>query len=581
MTIDNPSATRDAFFALSSREDVASLLGVSNKHLCIVLYKNKARCHYRTFEIPKKGGGTRAISAPPEQLKHLQRRLNNVLALVFSPRACVHGFRHRRSIVSNASEHCGRRFVFNVDLLDFFPTINFGRVLGVFLGRPYELPLPAATVLSQIACDDPGGLPQGAPTSPIIANLVCRPLDTALQRLAQGHGCFYTRYADDLSFSTNRSSFPRELAIQDEDKVRVGEALAEAIAKQAFAVNPRKVWLRASYERQDVTGLVVNEFPNVSRSLLREMRSIFHNWDKTSLEEAARVYAEKHKPDPTRDAATAFLQFIHGRMAFIKMVRGQHDPVYQRLSMRLSWLDSDFKPRRLRDRGPAPLRGLTKHHSSWQSVFDRLRHCVFVVKAVVKTLDCFGTAFQFKHNLLATAGHNLTSGDFEVIQNLKDNEQADISSYKAQYHDDEIDCGLIRINTTKGMWPEPIWSQERIPEVGEAVAAIGFPQVPRRHTTPILHTGTVSAISLNYPKSIQFIQVSFAQGPGLSGAPLVDRRGLLLGIVVENVFHAPQSLCGGGPDGQAHAATEYGQVIPISLIHELRRVRWRRLCSKA
>ena len=92
-----------------------------------------------------------------------------------------------------------------------------------------------------------------------------------------------------------------------------------------------------------------------------------------------------------------------------------------------------------------------------------------------------------------------------------------------------------------------------------------------------MHSGTVTAITLNYSESIQFIQVSFVQGPGLSGAPLVDRRGLLLGIVVENVFQAPG---GGGADGQARATTEYGQVIPISLIHELRKVPWRPLSSR-
>ncbi len=561
MTSDDASSIREGFYALVSRKDVARLLGVSDKHLCIVLYQNKARCHYRTFEIPKKGGGSRTISAPTEPLKRLQQRLNNVLALVFTPRDCVHGFKKSHSIVTNALPHCRKRFVLNVDLLDFFPTINFGRVQGVFLGKPYELPLPVATVLSQIACDDLGRLPQGAPTSPIIANLVCRPVDTALQRIAQAHGCFYTRYADDLSFSTNRSKFPRELAFQDESGVRVGTVLESAIAKQKFAVNPRKVWLRAAHERQSVTGLVVNEFPNVSRSLIREMRAILHNWDRSSLQEAARVYAEKHHPDPERDEVNAFLQFVRGRMGFIKMVRGEHDPVYQGLAMRLSWRYTDFKPRPLRDRGSAPLRGLT-NRQSWQSVFDRLKDRVFVVQ----TTEGFGTAFQFRHNLLATAGHNLTCGEFEVIANLKRNEQASLYSYKAQYKDDEIDCGLIRINTTtKGSWPGPIWSQERIPEVGEPVAAVGFPTVPRRHATPILHIGSVSAIALNYPESIQFIQVSFVQGPGLSGAPLVDRRGLLLGIVVENVFHAPQ---------EPRTTTEYGQVIPISLIHHLRKVPW-------
>ncbi len=176
---------------------------------------------YKTFQIPKRNGGQRTIKAPIDALKLLQRRLSDLL------QNCVdeintasqrkdrtaHGFKRKRSIITNARQHRHRRWVFNLDLEDFFPSINFGRVRGFLLkNRDFGLHEDVATVIAQIACHD-NSLPQGSPCSPVISNLVAHLLDMRLVKIAGETGCTYSRYADDLTFSTNKKEFPADIAV--------------------------------------------------------------------------------------------------------------------------------------------------------------------------------------------------------------------------------------------------------------------------------------------------------------------------------------------------------------------------------
>ncbi|NJN91776.1 MAG: RNA-directed DNA polymerase [Leptolyngbyaceae cyanobacterium SL_5_14] len=125
-----------------------------------------------------------------------------------------HGFKRKLSIRTNARKHRNRRYVFNIDLTDFFGSINFGRVRGFFIkDKRFRLNSKVATIFAQIACFKKS-LPQGSPCSPVISNLIGNILDTHLVRLAARTGCTYTRYADDLTFSTNKRCFPRSIAIQ-------------------------------------------------------------------------------------------------------------------------------------------------------------------------------------------------------------------------------------------------------------------------------------------------------------------------------------------------------------------------------
>ena len=191
-----------------------------------------------TFDIPKRSGGTRKISTPITALKIIQRKLNQVLQQVYEPRPSVHSFISDHDIVSNAKKHLRREWVLNLDLKNFFPSITFPRVIGLFKKKPYEIPSPAATVLAQICCFE-DKLPQGAPTSPIVSNMICAKLDNELYRLARKYKCKYTRYADDITFSTYNYDFPSALAkTNSSGQVELGDELKSIIHENWFEVNP-------------------------------------------------------------------------------------------------------------------------------------------------------------------------------------------------------------------------------------------------------------------------------------------------------------------------------------------------------
>ncbi len=260
--------------------DVALLLGFQPRLFAWVIYKQPHR--YTSFEIPKSRGGTRQIKAPQEKLKTVQARLAELLqdciADINETRGqkekLSHGFRRGHSIITNAYQHRHRRFVLNVDLTNFFGNINFGRVRGFLTSnRHFALSERTATVIAQTVCDE-NSLPQGAPTSPVVSNLIAHILDVRLAKLARRYGLHYTRYADDLTFSTNARCFPAEIALLDStDKWVAGPALDKAIVRAGFAINPKKTRIQLQQSRQDVTGLIVNEKVNVRSEYQRTARA--------------------------------------------------------------------------------------------------------------------------------------------------------------------------------------------------------------------------------------------------------------------------------------------------------------------
>lgn len=198
-------------------EELAKLLGFKPKAISYVLYIKNSEQKYTKFEIPKRSGGMRQISAPCSELMSLQRRLAELLqeciAEINEERGVKavlsHGFRRKHCIKTNAWAHRNKRYVLNVDLQDFFGSINFGRVRGFFiLNKNFQLKEKVATLIAQIACHD-NALPQGSPCSPVISNLIGHLLDIRLAELARQSGCTYSRYADDITFSTNKPQFPK------------------------------------------------------------------------------------------------------------------------------------------------------------------------------------------------------------------------------------------------------------------------------------------------------------------------------------------------------------------------------------
>lgn len=339
---NQPAKSRDQlrseFLALKTPHDVAALLGYQYRFLVRVLYRTPDAAKYTSFDIPKRRGGKRTIDAPNPYLKAVQRRLSAVLYAVHRPRSSAHGFLRARGIVSNASRHFGRRHVGNVDLENFFGSINFGRVRGLFRAKPYGLPEPVATVLAQICCHN-NALPQGAPTSPIVSNMLANSLDRELERLAKKYRCHYSRYADDLTFSTRQKAFPGELlASQGEGQVAatLGSELAAALHNQGFRPNPAKVRLAGQYVRQEVTGLVVNEKVNIRREFIRQLRAMIHALGKFGVEAATtKHYEQFSKKQYAPDVVPPDLaKIVAGKLEFVRRTIGEENPVYLNLLRR-------------------------------------------------------------------------------------------------------------------------------------------------------------------------------------------------------------------------------------------------------
>lgn len=313
-----------------SLHDVAALLGFTATGLAFVLYRKPAQAKYHSFQIVKRGGGSRQINAPSDDLKLMQRRLSDLL------QNCIeeinksqnlkdqlsHGFKRGRSIISNATKHRKRRFVLNVDLRDFFATINFGRVRGFFLkDRNFALNTRTATILAQIACHQ-NALPQGSPCSPVISNLIAHVLDIHLVRLAAQCGCTYSRYADDITISTNEPIFPPNIArpLAGNSHVwEIGDDLRDIVTRSGFTINPEKTRMQYRTSRQDVTGLVVNAKVNIRSDYRRRVRAMTHRLLRTGHFEFVQAIPDANGVFvPIKQEGT--LAQLHGMLGHINRV---------------------------------------------------------------------------------------------------------------------------------------------------------------------------------------------------------------------------------------------------------------------
>jgi retron-type reverse transcriptase/5S rRNA maturation endonuclease (ribonuclease M5) len=319
----------------SSIQNFAPLLGSNFKPetLAYILYKAPPNEKYKQFSIPKKNGEVRIINAPNKKLKSVQRSLANIL------NDCIqeietkklpikhhvsHGFKKklrinsdkkpeyiRLGIHTNARCHRNRRYVLNLDLSDFFPSFNFGRVRGFFIkNNEFKLHPDVATLIAQIACHE-NELPQGSPCSPIITNLITHILDVRLIQWAKKHKCTYSRYADDITFSTNQKILPDKLAVESgkPNQWLVGHEIEKIINNSGFKVNPVKTRLQFRPSRQVVTGLIVNKKVNIKSEYYRYARSMCHSlFSKGTFT----------LPNQTEPATLSQLQGILSHIYFIK-----------------------------------------------------------------------------------------------------------------------------------------------------------------------------------------------------------------------------------------------------------------------
>lgn len=383
-----------AFRALASVEAVAFWLGTTQARLAFLLYSPR-RPAYRRFTIPKRSGDQRHIAAPPSEIKAFQRQLLWYMSALFSPKRSVHGFADGRSVRSNADKHVGASIVLNFDLADFFGSFHFGRVRGVFANWPYSFSPAVAAVLAQICCFE-GHLPQGAATSPILTNLICRRLDSEFARVARRSGCRYSRYADDLTLSTRDSDFP--IGILDPSgiggRASVGPVLLRIVERHDLRVNPTKTRVQRQTQRQTVTGVVVNQKLNLPRSFVRNIRGMIGRCEHDGLATADAAYRETLDVKRGMRTSPSLLSHIRGRIAYLSMVRGAGDPMATTYALRASRLDP-------RASGAVTIEGAAS------ADVDMLENAFWVIlgRDVSGDVVAVGTAFSLKGFGIVTAAH--------------------------------------------------------------------------------------------------------------------------------------------------------------------------------
>jgi RNA-directed DNA polymerase len=285
---------------------------------------------YREFNIPKANGGKRIIEAPNENLLCIQKMVNVYLQAIYykiKPNP-VYGFvisakgeLQAHSIISNAQNHVGKNFVLNIDLKDFFHSISAVKVRELFQRAPFNFTKELATCLALICCWNKR-LPMGAPTSPVVSNLYCLLLDYQLLEISNKYSLVYTRYADDLTFSS-------EFQIQEDAIAQIKNVISE----NKFLINERKFRLQSKYRQQTVTGIKVNQKTNVDRCYIRNIRAILNDIKWNGLEKAA---IKHYKPKEADDKmVNRLLLSITGKINFIGQVRGKTDLVYTKLRQEL------------------------------------------------------------------------------------------------------------------------------------------------------------------------------------------------------------------------------------------------------
>ncbi|WP_164875589.1 reverse transcriptase domain-containing protein [Apibacter sp. HY039] len=334
----------NSFLEVETDRQLASVLDIPYKNLIYNIYKLPDEKKYEIFEISKRNKSKRQICAPISGIKNIQKKLSIILNNLHSPKYCAHGYVKDKSIKTNAQIHVKKRILINIDLKDFFTSINFGRIRGLFKSYPFNFNDKVATILAQVCCYN-GCLPQGAPSSPILSNYICRRLDNQILDLSQKCKVDYTRYADDLTFSTNLKELPKEIGVIRDNELFLSNELISIIESNGFVINRQKIRFALKNNRQEVTGLIVNNRININRKFVRHVRAMLHAWEKYGLENAAIEHFEKYnyKNKKVENYIFSFLKEISGKIGYIGYIKGKNNSVYRNLFRRIKELNPEIK----------------------------------------------------------------------------------------------------------------------------------------------------------------------------------------------------------------------------------------------
>jgi len=354
---------RTAFEKMQSREDLLHVLNEAKpmvygdkaipfqlKQLTWYANPKLGRKRYTEFKVKKKSGAERSIHSPVAGLKSIQKTLSFVLQCVYEPHNAAMGFVRDKSIVDNAKLHVGNMYVYNIDLKDFFPSVDQARVWKCFQLTPFNLDRNGvlANIIASLCCTEMeverktetgewekvkrNVLPQGAPTSPVITNIVCQKLDYLLSGVAKRFGLKYSRYADDITFSSMHNVYQLESNFLKE--------LHRIIAEQNFHIKESKTRLQKDGYRKEVTGLLVNEKANVQQRYIKQLRMWLYYWERYGYERASGFFLQQYIADKghVKNGKPDMANVISGKLDYLKMVKSSENLLFTKLSNRYAAL---------------------------------------------------------------------------------------------------------------------------------------------------------------------------------------------------------------------------------------------------
>lgn len=499
---------------VTNLQGLASVLGCTARQLGYYLYKLPEDYQYKVFDIPKRGGGSRTICAPKSNLKIIQRSIARELSSVRPFHRSVNGFVSERGIVTNGKLHAARGFVLNFDLIDFFSSVNFGRVYGILQAKPYNCRPKIAAMIAK-ACTFRGVLPQGAPSSPIITNMICARMDREFFDFAKRERLFYSRYADDITFSSRSSNYDRIAeAAFDIDRgsksVSVSEEINRIVWSNGFEINPRKTRVSERTSRQEVTGLIVNKKLNVKRRYVRQIRAMLHAWKKYGFTDAQDEYNSKYSL--TTDSLD-FARVLHGKISFLSQIRGKDDPVFLKYAVKFNQISSGIKIN-LTLTPVERMQAATWVCESLDSADHPMQGTAFFADGIgiVTCFHCIGREAPIGDEVLEIYHPRSPSEKFRI--HLRD-------------FDAHKDLAIMDIPDELAHVPCLTTQVSRVLSEGEEVCLIGYPN--HQAWMPVrVERGQL--IRKFIRSGLQHIEIGPRIVEGNSGGPVCDGDGLIIGM---------------------------------------------------
>ncbi|PXA74279.1 hypothetical protein DMC25_25720 [Caulobacter sp. D4A] len=454
---------------------------------------------YQQFDIAKSGKKVRSISAPDKRLKHLQRQIAPLLDSLYRVRHPVHGFVANKSVKTNAQAHLRKRFILNLDLKDFFPSITEGRIGGLL--QSIGIDSRVADIIARL-CTNDGRLPQGAPTSPVLSNMICFRQDKQLMSFAKENRCIYTRYADDITFSSDQpmaalfesavpspGRFPPDLLVT---------RLRAIFMANGFEINADKTHYADRHSRRMVTGLKVNELINVDRRYVRNIRAALYSVRTLGAEEAQKKFETK------LGGKSNIGSHLEGKIAWLRFIRGQSDPVVRAMALRFN---AAFPDRKI---DVVPTRDEVRDRAVW--VVDN------------DTDISQGSAFFLKGVGLVTAAHCAKGAkEVEVYHPSKRSNKFKATVVK---RDEQFDLAILNHEIPTTEYYELERSLTAV-AVGDDLTAIGYPDFGPGDGLNV-RGGKVS--SLPVKNGVSMIEVTQKLSQGMSGGPLLDDNDAVVGV---------------------------------------------------